>query len=351
MKNQRTGKHEFGSWNLAVIAASIACGLSGCYDGLESDSELEPEFPGFELPPEGEQSHGDEPGTSQYSAPPPADNAFPVAGYVRGESCGDGFGDPRSGGRTHEGVDCFASQRHAPLVAVEDATIRVVKTSAESASYSGNSISIRGDSGWRYYYGHIESTQFRKADEGVTRVRKGDVIALMGATGTSVEHLHFEAAPGNSDAVDPFPFMETWQRHAGTGGSPTPTEPPPPTPEEPPPPPPVEGCGVLLPGEVVVPGQILFSCDQRFQLQLQTDGNMVLRVVDYVALWTSATHGTSPSGLVMQEDGNLVLYGTDGAPIWHLGTHGNPGAHLVLQDDGNLVLYAGDKALWNTGPV
>jgi hypothetical protein len=332
------------------MTAAIAFALPGCYDGLESDGELEPEFPGFEMPAEGEPAPQQVPGTTEASAAPPADNAFPVAGYVRGESCGDGFGDPRPGGRTHEGVDCFAKEPHAPLVAVEDATIRVVRTSAESPEYSGNSISIRGDSGWRYYYGHIHSTPFRKADEGVTRVRKGEVIALMGSTGTSVEHLHFEAAPDNSDAVDPYPFMATWQRHAGSGGSPQPPQPPAPNPE-PPPPPPVDGCGVLVPGQVMLPGQILYSCDQRFQLQAQTDGNLVLRVVDYVALWTSATHGTSPSGLVMQEDGNLVLYGTDGAPIWHLGTHGNPGAYLVLQDDGNLVVYAGDKALWNTGPA
>lgn len=350
MKHQRTGKHEFGSWHLALIAASVACGLSGCYDGLESGGEAEPEFPGFELPPEGEGFPDGKPGTSQSLAPPPADNAFPVVGYVRGESCADSFGDPRPGGRTHEGVDCFSAQSHAPLVAVEDATIRVVRTAAESPSFSGNSISIRGDSGWRYYYGHIYSTQFRKADEGVTRVRKGDVIALMGSTGTSVEHLHFEAAPGDSDAVDPYPFMATWQRNAGNGDSPPSTEPQTPTPETPPPPP-VDGCGVLVPGQVMVPGQILYSCDDRFQIQLQTDGNIVLRVVDYVALWTSDTYGTSPSGLVMQEDGNLVLYGTDGAPIWHIGTHGNPGAYLVLQDDGNLVVYEGDTALWNTGPA
>ncbi len=347
MKNQRTGQHVFGSCNLALIAASVACGLSGCYDGLESDGDLEPYFPGFEIPAESEVFSEEEPGTSQFSGAPPADNAFPVVGYVRGESCGDGFGDPRPAGRTHEGVDCFAAKSHAPLVAVENATIRVVRTAAETPEFSGNSISIRGDSGWRYYYGHIYSTQFRKADEGVTRVRKGDVIALMGSTGTSVEHLHFEAAPGDSDAVDPYPFMATWQRTAGNGAPP----PPPETPPETPPPPPVDGCGVLVPGQVMVPGQILYSCDDRFQLQLQTDGNIVLRVVDYVALWTSETYGTSPSGLVMQEDGNLVLYGTDGAPIWHIGTHGNPGAYLVLQDDGNLVVYEGDTALWNTGPA
>lgn len=345
MNEQRTGNRRSGSCNLALVAASIAFGLSGCYDGLTSDGQ-EPDFPGFELPADGD-APSQTPGTTAVSWAPPADNAFPVVGYVRDQSCGDGFGDPRPGGRTHEGVDCFSKDSHAPLVAVEDATIRVVRTAAETPEYSGNSISIRGDSGWRYYYGHIESTPFRKADEGVTRVRKGDVIALMGSTGTSVEHLHFEAAPGDAAAVDPYPFMATWQRTDGNGA-------PPPAPESPPdtpPPPPVDGCGVLVPGQVMVPGQVLYSCDERFQLQLQTDGNIVLRVVDYVALWTSQTYGTSPSGLVMQEDGNLVLYGTDGAPIWHISTHGHPGAYLVLQDDGNLVVYEGDKPLWNTGPA
>lgn len=347
MRNQRTGRHGVSSCKLALIAASVAFGLSACYEGLGPDGELEPSFPGFEIPAEGEEPAAGEPGTSLIAAAPPADNAFPVAGYVRGESCGDGFGDPRPGGRTHQGVDCFAAQSHAPLVAVEDATIRVVRTAAETPEFSGNSISIRGDSGWRYYYGHIESTPFRKADQGLTRVKKGDVIALMGSTGTSVEHLHFEAAPGDSDAVDPYPFMATWQRTAGNGALPPA---PPPDPELPPPPP-VDGCGVLVPGEVMLPGQILYSCDNRFQLELQTDGNIVLRIVDYVALWSSKTYGTSPSGLVMQEDGNLVLYGTDGGPIWHISTHGHPGAYMVLQDDGNLVVYEGDKPLWNTGPA
>ena len=301
-------------------------------------------FPGTETPHEPEEFPDEEPGHSASNAPPPSDNAFPVAGYVLGESCSNGFGDPRPNGRTHEGLDCFAAEKHAPLVAVEDATIRRVKTAAESPGFSGNSISIRGDSGWRYYYGHIESTPFRTADENVTRVKKGDVIALMGSTGTSVEHLHFEAAPGNEDAIDPYPFMGTWQRTAGQGTPPA-AEPPPP------PPPPVPGCGVLVPGQVLAPGEILFSCDGRFQMQLQTDGNIVLRIVDYVALWTSGTHGTSPSGMVMQEDGNLVLYSTDGRALWHAGTHGNAGAHLILQDDGNLVVYRGDTPLWNTGPA
>ena len=359
MRIESTGKQLFGAWKIALIAVSVACGLSGCAEGIDSDEDAGAQsddawdnFPGTEEPhdpetfPGEDPVPGDEPGQSENNGPPPADNAFPVAGYVLGESCSNGFGDPRPNGRTHEGLDCFAATNHAPLVAVENATIRVVRTAAESPGFSGNSISIRGDSGWRYYYGHIESTPFRKADEGVTRVQKGDVIALMGATGTSVEHLHFEAAPGNSDAVDPYPFMGTWQRTAGDATPPGPAAEP-----TPPPPPPVAGCGLLIPGQVLAPGEVMFSCDGRFQMEMQTDGNIVMRVVDYVALWTSGTHGTSPSGLVMQEDGNLVLYSTDGSVIWHLGTHGNAGAYLALQDDGNLVLYRGSTALWNTGPA
>ena len=211
MKNGLTATRAYG-WKMLLVAASVAGGLAGCAEGVDGDD--------FDF--DSADTDGDDADGRAALGAPPSDNAFPVAGYVRNESCGDGFGDPRPGGRTHQGVDCFATEGHAPLVAVEDATIRVVKTSAESASYSGNSISIRGDSGWRYYYGHIYSTPFRHADEGVTRVRKGDVIALMGSTGTEVEHLHFEAAPGNDDAVDPWPFMATWQRYAGQSSAPPP---------------------------------------------------------------------------------------------------------------------------------
>src|SRR3712207_4601289 len=37
----------------------------------------------------------------------PSDNAFPVQGHSV-SSCADDFGAPRSGGRVHQGNDCFA---------------------------------------------------------------------------------------------------------------------------------------------------------------------------------------------------------------------------------------------------
>lgn len=55
MRTRRAGNRLFGNWNLAPLAASVACGLSGCYDGLESDGEWEPGFPGFEIPAESDR--------------------------------------------------------------------------------------------------------------------------------------------------------------------------------------------------------------------------------------------------------------------------------------------------------
>jgi hypothetical protein len=52
----------------------------------------------------------------------------------------------------------------------------------------------------------------------------------------------------------------------------------------------------------------------------------------------------------MQGDGNLVLYTPTWSPLWHARTHGNPGARVDLQDDGNLVLRAADgRVLWSSG--
>jgi hypothetical protein len=78
------------------------------------------------------------------------------------------------------------------------------------------------------------------------------------------------------------------------------------------------GCGALLPGEVLESGEWLESCDGRF-------------------------------GLVMQEDGNLVLYAADGVALWHTVTYGHPGSYLAMQDDGNLVVYEGGTPLWWSG--
>jgi hypothetical protein len=114
--------------------------------------------------------------------------------------------------------------------------------------------------------------------------------------------------------------------------------------------------------EQLNPGDILFSATRAFQLIFQTDGNLVLYVVDDSTLpvditqaqytkplWATGTNGKGAVRCNMQTDGNLVLYAANGTPVWASNTNGNPGAFLRCQDDGNLVLYLGARPLWSSG--
>jgi GH25 family lysozyme M1 (1,4-beta-N-acetylmuramidase) len=108
------------------------------------------------------------------------------------------------------------------------------------------------------------------------------------------------------------------------------------------------GCGSIEPGQGLTNGGSYKSCDGRFSLDMQTDGNLVLYMYG-TALWSTGTSGSDGEVAVMQTDGNFVLYGKTSDPLWASGTNGHGGASLALQTDGNLVVYAGGKALWASG--
>ncbi len=107
-------------------------------------------------------------------------------------------------------------------------------------------------------------------------------------------------------------------------------------------------CGIMKAGEGLVVGKSYTSCDGRFSLVQQSDGNLVEYQAGKGALWSSQTNGRAGYATIMQGDGNLVIYTRFGSPIWSTSTSGHPGAYLALQNDGNLVLYAGGKAVWAT---
>jgi len=66
---------------------------------------------------------------------------------------------------------------------------------------------------------------------------------------------------------------------------------PPPGPPTPKPPPP-SGCATIAPGQGLAAGETFSSCDGRFTLAMQTDGNLVLYLNGSGAIWQSGTSGS-----------------------------------------------------------
>ena len=108
------------------------------------------------------------------------------------------------------------------------------------------------------------------------------------------------------------------------------------------------GCAGLSDNQGLAPGQSTASCDGRFALKLQTDGNLVLREGRTV-LWSTGTAGRSVVQAIERSDGNLVLDDGSGAQVWASGSVGHPGASLVVRDDGNLVIDDGATTVWASG--
>ncbi len=127
---------------------------------------------------------------------------FPVAG-PHGYS--DNFGDYRSGGRTHKGIDIFAL-RGTPAVAVVDGTIVTVVTQV----LGGKVIRLRGNEGNIYSYAHLDG--YAPGISGGTSVTAGQTIGYVGDTGNAkggVPHLHFEFHPGGGEAVNAYPLLKS----------------------------------------------------------------------------------------------------------------------------------------------
>jgi murein DD-endopeptidase MepM/ murein hydrolase activator NlpD len=135
------------------------------------------------------------------------DHVFPVAGP---HTYGDRFGDPRSGGRVHEGQD-LPSPCGTKLIAARGG--KVARTGYSDALY-GYYVLIDGLATDRdYFYAHMEAPS--PLSEG-DRVRTGEEIGRVGKTGNARYEfcqLHFELWPHGyheGSPTDPLPFLQAW---------------------------------------------------------------------------------------------------------------------------------------------
>ena len=142
--------------------------------------------------------------TTQPSAPPLVVTDGKTCPINAATSFSDTWGAPRSGGRTHMGVDMMAA-RGAPVVAIESGTI----TRTSNSSLGGISIYLTGNSGNRYYYAHLDA--LAEGVHGGMAVSVGDLVGYNGSSGNasySAPHLHFQYAPPGSDWINPYPLVK-----------------------------------------------------------------------------------------------------------------------------------------------
>ena len=142
-------------------------------------------------------------------------NRLNVRDPLRGQGGGQ-FGDPRSSGQPHAGVDLTAPLG-APVQVVNDGTvIRSVDTQHRPYSTAndaplppdfngaGNRVTVRHSDGTTSAYFHLSGDQQPRVGE---RVVAGQIIGTVGRTGNvpanADTHLHFETRNRNNTPVKP----------------------------------------------------------------------------------------------------------------------------------------------------
>ncbi len=143
----------------------------------------------------------------------------------------DTWGAPRSGGRSHIGVDIMGPKM-VPLVAANDSVV----TWGEFDNAGGNIIRLRDRNGWEYQYIHINNDTPGTDDGRASctqafapkvcnnldghRIRRGlefkagELIGYIGDSGNAEwtgSHLHFEVyqpTPSGATPVNPTPFVD-----------------------------------------------------------------------------------------------------------------------------------------------
>jgi hypothetical protein len=139
---------------------------------------------------------------------------FPVVGE---NHYTDTFGAPRSGGRSHHGVDIMA-EKMTPVVAVADGTVGWMHNTIGDDCCA---MALRHDDGWESWYIHLNNDTPGTDDqagygfvEGLApgvHVTAGQLIGWVGDSGNaewSGSHLHFELHEPDGTVVNPTPHVD-----------------------------------------------------------------------------------------------------------------------------------------------
>lgn len=130
----------------------------------------------------------------------------------------DTYGAPRSGGRSHLGVD-ICGPKMTPLVAAASGEVTWMRHGS-----SGNNLTITDAEGWSYHYIHINNDTpgtddgansfehaFAPGIERGAKVEAGQVVAFLGDSGNAegtCPHLHFEIEKPNGANINPTPSVD-----------------------------------------------------------------------------------------------------------------------------------------------
>ncbi len=139
---------------------------------------------------------------------------FPVVGE---NHYSDTFGAPRSGGRTHAGVDIMAAKM-TPVVAVADGTIGWMHNEQGGDCCA---MELNHDDGWESWYIHLNNDTpgtddgqgwgFAPGIEPGVHVFAGQLIGYVGDSGNAEgtgSHLHWELHDPDGTIVNPTPHVD-----------------------------------------------------------------------------------------------------------------------------------------------
>jgi murein DD-endopeptidase MepM/ murein hydrolase activator NlpD len=121
----------------------------------------------------------------------------------------DNFGDPRPGGRIHEGMDTIGNLGKE-VYAVVDGTLGFQVIAGTSGSeLSGNAWRLTV-AGGKTYYVFMHLSAFAEGLQNGSVVQQGQLIGYVGDTGNPGPgnyHLHFEVHPNGGTAVNPLTML------------------------------------------------------------------------------------------------------------------------------------------------